>query len=208
MSKRPFIALIALLVILGLVIWAANRKSKNPAQEAATPLLSVYAYNQTKSLPANRTAASPNDVIVYTLSAENQTDQVVSGYIIEANVAQVTDKSTLIDATGAGYNSATNSLVWTPLDIPANGVIQKQFSVRVNSIPSGGSDTVMRIKFNNEMVVSIQSVSTGQRVAGANTSNSPYKAPVTGPAEDLGLWLAGIATVSFFGIKKYRTNKV
>lgn len=211
MSKRPFIALVGLLLILAVVLWATNRKTENKT-EALAPLLSVYAYNQTKSLPATQIAASPNDVVAYTLTAENQTDQVVSGFVITANISQVTDKSTLINANGAAYNSADNSLIWTPLDIPAYGVIQKQFIVRVNPIGASDTNTVMRIKFNNQIVVAVQSTTSRQSVAGAviinGSSNDSYKAPVTGPAASAGVWLALLATGLLAGIKRNRSVKV
>jgi len=117
MSKRTFIGLISILLILGFVVWAVSRKSNSDQQAATPPLLSVSAYNQTKNVPATAAAAAPNDVVTFTLTAENQSEKIIQGFIIEANISQVTDKSTLIDAGGANYNSATNSLVWTPLDI-------------------------------------------------------------------------------------------
>lgn len=207
MSKRTLIVLIALLLITGGIIWAVSRRNKNNDQ-ATAPVLAVSAYNQTKKLPATQIAASPNDIIVYTLSAENKTDKVILGYVVEANIADVVDKSTLIDAAGASYNSATNSLVWTPLDIPSKGTIQKQLSVRVNPLKPGSTNTVMKIRFNNELEIAVQS----QQVAGANTNvnngpGSAFDAPVTGPSGDLSLWLAGLSTAVIAGIKRFRLIK-
>ena len=206
MSKRTLIGLLVLLLILGAVIWLTRHKN-NDNDQASTPLLSVYAYNKTKNIPAQQAEAVPNDEIVYTLSVENQSDKVISGYIVEANISEISDKSTLIDASGASYNSATSSLVWTPLDIPANNQIQKQFTVRVNPVVAG-ADKVMRIKFDNEVTVAIGPAV----VAGINTNSDaitpPYKAPTSGPADNLALWLAGLATVGFVVIKKYRLIKV
>lgn len=203
MSKRTFIGLVVLLVLLGVIVWATRHKN-TMSDQASTPLLSVYAYNKTKNLPAQQAEASANDVIVYTLSVENQSNKVIPGYIVEVNIAQVTDKSTLTDASGASYNSATNSLVWTPLDIPANGQIQKEFTVRVNQI-AAGADSMMKIKFDNEIDVTIAS----STVAGVKTDNPAvtYKAPVTGPADNLALWFAVLTTIAFAIVKKYRLVK-
>lgn len=213
MTKRSFIVLIALLAVLGLVIWTVSRNDKTNQQAGSTPLLSVYAFNQTKNVAATQTAAAPGDIIIYTMSAENQTDKVVPGFIVEANIAEVTDKSTLIDATGASFNSATNSLVWTPIDIPPKGLIQKQFSVRVNPVSSASANTVMKINFNNELVISVQPASP-PKVAGVNTNENSGKggilpsSPVTGPAGSLSFWLAALTTAALLGIKRYRISKI
>ncbi|MDP3740788.1 MAG: hypothetical protein Q8R08_00485, partial [bacterium] len=177
----------------------------------ATPILSVTSFNQNQNKDATSVPARPQDIIVFTMTAENQSDKIIPGYIVEANISEVTDKSTLTDAQGASYNSATNSLIWTPLDIPAKGSIQKQFTVRVNQISANSSNPVMRIKFNNEVTVSVVEPTISPAVLGASQTPRPapapsaaYKAPVTGPAGDLSVWLALIATGTYFILRKYR----
>jgi hypothetical protein len=203
MSRNILIGLIAALLVLGVVIWAISRKTKKT--EVVTPVLSVYAFNQTKNVPATQSPAVPNDIVIYTLRAENQSDKVIPGYIVEANISEVTDKATLVEASGASYNSATNSLVWTPLDIPANGSIQKQFSVRVNPFAAGSTPSPMRMKFNNEVVVTLASPQVAGRGV-TSRQNKPFKAPVSGPADNLSFWLAIIATAGFAVIKKFRAS--
>jgi hypothetical protein len=207
MSKKTFIVLIVLVLIIGAVVVWFNRHQNQVSNEVTTPILSVTTFNQTQNVWAALTTAHPGDLIVYGLTVENQTDKIVSGYMIEVDISHVIDKSTLIDGQGASYNSANNTLVWTPLDIQAKSSIQKQFSVRVNPVAVGSTNPVLKITFNNESNVSISaSPTTVAGVATANSSNT-YKAPVTGPAGDLSIWLSLAATGIFFGIKKYRASR-
>lgn len=191
MSKRTLGGLIAIILIIGAVIWFARTHIKNP--EIIGPILSVSAFDQTRNIDIMYASVQAQDVVVYTLTAENKTDKIISGYVIEAKIDQVTDKAVLLDAQGASYNSANNSLVWTPLDIPATGFIQKKFTVRVNPLAVGGQNPVMRITFNNQLNIPL----TKPHIAGAATQNSPvtpYKAPVTGPALNIIFILAFLTT--------------
>ena len=188
-TARTIAVIIVLLALVGVGIWAYQRGKKNNEQ-TATPVLSVS---------SSTTTAKPTDTVVFTLIAENQTDEVIPGYVMEVNISEVTDKSVLVDAQGASYNSATNSLIWTPLDIPANGNIQKQLSVRVNPLAASATNTTMRIKFNNEATVAL----TNPVVAGNNV-DQPYIAPTTGPSSFVSLWLALSATAMIAGLRKFR----
>jgi len=184
MSKRTLAGLIVLLIILGGVIWLTTKTTQKA--EIITPVLSVR---------ASTLSAHPQDTVVFTLSAENQTDTVIPGFVIEVDISQVTDKSVLLDAQGASYNSANNSLVWTPLDIPAHGLIQKQFTVRVNPLATGSMNPVMRITFNNELNIALSRL----QVAGAETTpKTSFKAPVTGPGLNITFILAFLATGGLF----------
>ena len=203
MSRRTLIALIVvLLVVVGGVVWLTSRQDKT----TPTPVLSVSAFNQTKNKSATETPANPQDVIVYTLTAENQGDEVIPGYIMEANISEISDKASLVDASGAAYNAGTNSLVWTPLDIPANDSITKQFSMRVNPLPTGTADSVMKIKFNNELDISINQ----PQVAAVNTTqpNSTYQAPKSGPSEWAAILLAMLVTAGYIVKRKYTLAKI
>jgi hypothetical protein len=193
MSRRIILAIIALILIAAGVIWLVQRNKNN---NTVAPVLSVSAYNQTKNKSATDMAANPGDVIVYTLKAENQSDKTISGYVMEASIAEITDKASLLDASGASYNAATNSLVWTPLDIPAHESITKEFRVSVNQQAVGNR---LRVKFNNEVEVAVVSTPV---VSGAknpdNTDN--YKAPKTGASE----WLPALFAVLFTAAWAFR----
>src|SRR5258708_1368034 len=207
MSRRTLIALIVVVVVVvaGGIIWLVNRKDK----ATPTPVLSISALNQTKNKSATETAANAQDVIVYTLTAENQDNQVISGYILETNISEISDKSSLTEAPGAAYNAGTNSLVWTPLDIPAHGSISKKFTVKVNPLPAGSTNSVMKIKFNNELSVSIAQ----PQVAATSTITTPgrtvpYKPPKTGPSEWVPILFALLSSAGFVVLKKYKFIKI
>ncbi len=203
MSRATLIALIVVLLIVAGIIWFVNANDN----EDATPVLSVSAFNQTQNKAANETDAHPQDVIVYTLSAENQTDDVIEGYIMEANISEISDKAALVDASGASYNSATNSLVWTPLDIPNGETITKQFSVRVNQLPSGSTSSTLKLRFNNELSVNV--TNTAPVVSGnVNPTPTPRMAPATGVSGYLPVLFAALATAAFIAVRKYKLAKV
>jgi hypothetical protein len=189
---RALVIIIIILVLAGggYWIWKAN-DDKNEEQEIVT---SLAAFNQTKNADATTVNAATRDVIVYTLTVENKSDTVKEGYVVEANITDITEAATLIDAQGANYNSTNNSLVWTPLDVPAKGSFDKKFTVRIKDSLPAGADYVMSAKFNNELNINID-----RGVAAAPTPTptpqpspnptpapaptpSPYKAPSTGPS--------------------------
>jgi hypothetical protein len=191
MATRIVIAIIAIILIIGAIVWINQGD-----EELVTPVLSVSAFNQTKNVNASDTPAATNDMIEFTLTAENQSDEVIPGYILEANISEITDKATLIDASGASYNSATNSLVWTPLDIQANESVNQKFTVRVNQLPANTSNPALRIKFNNELAIAIQQSSvSGGNVTTPPTSPTGYVAPTSGVSEWLPVIFAALVTL-------------
>lgn len=215
MNFRTISAILTVLVVLiiGAIVWAhfAN-KDKNAV--ANVPVLSVSAFNQTKNTSATTVTAEPADVIVFTLTAENQTDKVIPGYVLEANIADLSTGATLTDANGASYNSATNSLVWTPLDINPNESIEKKVTVRVNQLPANTNSGALKMKFNNEITINVASKAVAQTppptrggvVAG--TQAPPYKAPVSGPAENIIFALALVSTLGFWMYHRRKAAKI
>ncbi|HYE22824.1 MAG TPA: hypothetical protein VD998_04525 [Verrucomicrobiae bacterium] len=192
--------IIAALIGLGIWIWRENRADKDNAADLRSR---ISAFNQTKNADATTVPASPRDVVVYTLTVENPTDEVVSGHVTEVNIADITELATLIDAQGANYNSANNSLVWTPLDVPQNGSYDKKFTVRVkDSIPTG-SDKQMTANFGGDLVVNVDSgvavAPTPPPVVTPTPQPTPapkYTAPTTGPESTLVILLAIISAVT------------
>lgn len=192
MNKRTIFGILALLVILAVIIVAQQARKNKKSEEQAGPVISLAAFNETKNVDAETVPANPNDVVVYTLSANNQNNKDISGYVMEINIGQITPVATLVDASGANYNSATNSLVWTPLDIPKDGTIEKKFTVRIREdVPVG--DLTMTARFNNEVTVHI----VKQQVAGNTTPPpaTPPVAPRTGPGVWVVFLLASATTV-------------
>ncbi len=199
MATRIVIAIVAIILIIAAIVWINNGD-----KEATTPVLSVSAFNQTKNTSATEVAANPDDTIAFTLSAENQSDEVIPGYIVEANISGITDKATLVDASGASYNSATDSLVWTPLDIQPRETISQKFTVRVNPLPSGSGVGPLTIKFNNELTVSIQpsTISGNTNPPPVTNPGSGYIAPTAGASEWIPVIFAGLMTVAFMFRKR------
>ncbi len=195
---------ILLLLIVGAIVWA-HYHNKNQNTTATLPVLSVSSFNQTKNNSATAVTAEPGDTLVFTLTAENKTDKVIPGYIMEANIADISTNATLTDANGASYNSATNSLVWTPLDINPNESIQKKVTVRVNPLPVTSNSGTLKMKFNNEVTINVASKAVAQtpppsnpgKVAGAQ-GQSNYQAPVSGASENVILVMAVISTLGFW----------
>ena len=206
MSRKNVIGIIVLILVVVLVVWLVNRKKNN--SQTATPVLSVTALNKTKNVNATDKEATPGDEIVYTLNAENHTDKVMSGYVIEANIGDLASIVSLGDAQGASFNSATNSLVWTPLDIPANGAVAKQFTVKVNPLPTGTNNDVLKISFNNELDIQVirQQTATNQRKGVISGTGIVKKAPKTGASTDL-IWILALGSTIVFGAYKFFGQK-
>ena len=206
---RTIITVIILLAIIGGVYW--YQQSRDNDDVSARTELSMSAFNQTKNADASTVNASPKDVIVYTMTVQNTSDDDISGYVVETSIDDISELATLIDAAGANYNASTNSLMWTPLDIPANGSIEKQFTVRVkDSLPSD-SDFVMSASFNNEVLVNVSRPTASNNPSPAPgagnpspTPNPTYQAPTTGPS----VWFAFLLAMLFTaGIILYRAAK-
>ncbi len=160
MTRQTVLVIIVLIAILG-VIYVIDRSRDEQAEETVLePIQSVAAVNKTQNAAASEVKAHPGDELIYTLTVENATDEVVSGYVIEISIPELLRFATLIDAAGANYNSETAHLSWTPLDIPAQGLIQKQFSVRVKEQGelervTTDQEPVMSVTFNNQLRVAI-----------------------------------------------------
>jgi hypothetical protein len=100
-------------------------------------------------------------------------------------------------------------LMWTPLDIPGQGSIEKQFTVRIKDTLPEGSDLLMSVSYNNEVIVSVAKSVTVTPPPPAPqptpaVSQPPYKAPTTGPSA----WFAFMLAMAFTaGVILYRTSK-
>src|SRR3989344_7774847 len=123
MTNRIIVTVVFLLVILGLVFWWQEKKTE-PQKEAISY---VSVYNQTSNQDAAQ--VSPGDTLVLNFTVENPNDEVLEGYVVEANILDVQEAANLLDAEGGHYNPATGSLLWTPLNIPAKGSITKKVKV-------------------------------------------------------------------------------
>jgi hypothetical protein len=203
MTRNRIIGLVVLLLAIAGIVWAVYYNTHKNDNNSSNPILSVSVANTTQNVDGTTSAAHPGDVLVYTLNAENPTDNVMSGYVMEVSIADVTAAATLTDAQQANYNSANNSLIWTPLDIPANGAIQKQFTVKVkDTLPADVNARTLKVTFNNEVVttLSTSTVASG-RPGTVGSGNGGYKAPETGIPGWISFYLAAFIT---FGVLLFR----
>ncbi len=206
MAKKTIATVIVLLLILGGLYW--YQQSKKDSNDSTDVDLSVSVYNQTKNADGAAVTASPKDSLVYTLHVENNTNKDIKDYVVETSIDDISQQATLIDAQGASFDAGNNSIMWTPLDVPANGSIEKQFTVRVKDTLSEDSDLVMTVSFGNELAVSTVRTASPSTNPGPTpvpvVAKPPYKAPVSGPSA----WFAFLLAISFTaGIVLYRTAK-
>jgi hypothetical protein len=217
--------IIAILVIIAVVAGAAYwfwRVNRDTADVEERITREVSAFNQSKDEDAELVTASPKDVIVYTLSVQNDSDETIEGYEVEVVIDDITEVATLIDASGANYNAANNSLVWTPLDIPGNGSIEKSFTVRIKDTIPPDSDLVMSVVFGNEAEIRIArptavtpAPSPAQPapapapapIPAPSTPEPPYRAPQTGLSEWLVVSAALILTAFVYSVRRFKLLK-
>lgn len=197
MTNRTIAAVIVLLAILGLVFWWQQYKSE-PQKEAIN---SVSAFNETKNQEGSQ--ASPGDSVVYTLTVENPNSKVLTGYVVEGNISDISELANLVDAEGANYNPAAGSLIWTPLDIQGKSTIAKKVKVQIKSDLPNNSDLVMRMKFGNEVAVAVirlQPQVAGE-TGGAGADPDFYVSPNSGLPLSIILLLSAVLTL---GISLFR----
>ncbi len=196
--RNRTIVVIILLVAIALIIWAVQYNRNKDKNNSTNPNLSVSVQNQIQNADGVTTSAHPKDKLVYTLTAENPSDKVIEGYVIEVGIGDVTKVATLTDAQGANYSSGSNSLVWTPLDIPANGQIQKQFTVQVkDTLPAAVTDRVAKVSYNNQVVTNLATGTATPR-SGTTGSGVSYQAPKTGIPGWVSFYLASFITFGVF----------
>lgn len=160
-----------------------------PVQSGTVNLnLSKRAYNNTRNADATTVTAKASDVITYTLKVQNTGTVDAPGFIFEDNLADILQLSELTSYTGATYDANTKNLVWPAQVIPAGGVVEKTFTVRVkNPIPTG-TDYVMTNVFGNEVRVPV---------------DRGFVAPATGAASTMSLVFALISVAGFAGYRMF-----
>lgn len=197
MTTGRRIGILIFVVLVAVAAWAIYYSKHKNSSSNNTPNLSVTVFNQTQNADGTQVAARPNDTLVYTLTAANPNDKVISGYTVQVQIGDATGNATLVDAQGANYDSGSNSLIWTPLDIQANSQIQKQFTMKVKNPLPAGSNSTLKVTFNNQVVTTISASQTAVR-PGNIGSTGAYTAPKTGIPLWISLYLAGFITLGIF----------
>jgi uncharacterized repeat protein (TIGR01451 family) len=112
-------------------------KSTGQQDALACVVLHKKALNSTQNIVnANNTTAQPNDVIVYTLSAENTGKADIDKYTFQESLGDVLDYADVVDLHG-GNMDKNNIVSWPVEKIKAGNIAGHQITVKVkNPIPS------------------------------------------------------------------------
>jgi uncharacterized repeat protein (TIGR01451 family) len=152
---------------------------------------------------ADGTTANPDDVILYTLYAQNNGKATVKGYSFQENLNDVLDYADVSDLHGGTISSA-NIVSWPAQDIKAGQTATAQVTVKVkNPIPQTPASTsdpahfdlVMTNVYGNTINIKVPGSLT-KTIETATTTSLPN----TGPGTSLFL-AAGIVMVAgyFYG---------
>lgn len=157
------------------------------------------ANNPTKGLTnANNTTAQPNDVIVYTLFAENKGKAAVKNFVMQENLNDVLDYATVVSLHG-GSLSSSNLVKWPAATIKAGSTLAHRITVRVkNPLPTntppagdpGHFDRIMTNVYGNAVNIRVPSP-TPTAITPVVTASEDL--PNTGPGT--GLLIAGAVVV-------------
>ena len=154
--------------------------------------LSKRVFNVSQGKDATSVVANAGDVIDYFFVVENKGSSPVSNYVIEDSIADVVQLADLIQFGGASLDASTKVLKFPAVTIPANGKIEKIFTVKVkNPIPSN-TDYIMSNTFGNTVNVSVRRPT----VAGT------FIAPKTGSPIALSLILSLVSVIGFVFYQK------
>jgi len=157
---------------------------------AATTSFSLRkaAFNVTKGVDATTVAADPGDSVTYTLFYKNTGTITLNNVVIEDEIHDVLELSSITDQGGA---TSVNSVIrYSSVTIPSGVEVSRSFQVRVreaNAFPVN-SDLVMVNVYGNEVRVQVRK----PQVAAVVTP------PRTGPSEMITLSLAALTTAGYW----------
>lgn len=152
---------------------------------------SKKAFNDTQNMNAILKPARGEDYITYTLQVGNSGNSPATGFVIQDDLAGVLS---LADVVDFGGGSLTGSVLSFPAtNVPAGGVVQKQFKVRVKAFLPNLS-YIMRNTYGNTVDVAV------------NRRLEPVVAPSTGGFSSL-IGAGGLGSLSVLGLFMYRRRK-
>jgi hypothetical protein len=174
-----------------------------PCEDAgsANPVACVVerksATNVTQNIAdAHNTTAQPNDVIVYTLYAENKGKETVKDFVVQENLSDVLDYANVVNLHG-GKLADTGMVTWPKADIKPGSTLTQKITVRVKNplptdTPPAGDpnhfDYVMTNVYGNSIHIDLPKPQVVTPVASAS-----QELPHTGPGT--GLMIAGAIVV-------------
>lgn len=157
------------------------------------------ASNTTQGLAdANGTTAQPNDVIVYTLFAENKGKEAVKNFVMQENMSDVLDYATVVNLHG-GTIGKSNLVKWPSTTIKPGSTLTHKITVRVKNplptnTPAPGDpshfDHIMTNVYGNSVNIKLPSP-TPVVITPAVTASENL--PNTGPGS--GLVIAGAVVI-------------
>ncbi len=165
---------------------------------------SKSASNLTQNLPdANNTTAQPNDVIIYTLFAENKGKKTVERFVMQENLSDVMDYADIV-SLGKGKISKTGLVSWPAVAVKPGTTITRKIEVRIkNPLPTNSPtvadpnhyDHIMTNVYGNTVTIKLPLPPGVAPVAVVSTSEA---LPKTGPAESLALVAAVVIVAGYF----------
>jgi uncharacterized repeat protein (TIGR01451 family) len=189
-------------------ITASNAECK-PCEASTTStdtiscvVVSKTAANLTENVAdANNTTAQPGDVILYTLSAQNNSTATIPNYTFQENLGDVMVYATPTDLHGGTLDSNTGAVTWPAADLAAGTTATEQVTVQVkNPIPAaaaspanpGEYDLVMTNVFGNTVNINVPAPAA-QSIVTASAA-----LPNTGPGSSLFVIGAVVMITGYF----------
>ena len=162
------------------------------------------ASNTTQALAdANNTTAQPNDVIVYTLFAENKGKAAVKNFVMQENLSDVLDYATVVNLHG-GKISKNNLVTWSVATIKPGSTLTHKITVRIRSpLPTNSPtigdpthfDRILTNVYGNAVNISVPSP-TPTPVTPAVTASEDL--PNTGPGAGLAIAATVVVIAGYF----------
>lgn len=163
---------------------------------------SKKASNTTQKLTnADNTTAQAGDVITYTLTTTNTGKSVYRGYVVQEHIGDLSEYADVIDFHGGTLDKETSWVIWPKQDIPANGSITRQLTVKVKSeIPQtpvsasnpGSGDLTMTNVYGN--AINIKLPPKVVKIIETTTTTLPE----TGPGTSLVIGFFIMTTAGYF----------
>lgn len=181
------------------------KKASSNDSALACIIESKSASNTTQNLAdANGSTAQPNDVIVYTLFAENQGKETVKNFVMQENLSDVLDYATVVSLHGGKIN-ANKMVTWPSTTIQPGGRLSHKITVRVkNPVPTNAPsvgdpshfDHIMTNVYGN--AVNIKLPSPNPVVITPALTTAGEELPNTGPGTSLAIIAIIVMLAGYF----------
>lgn len=157
--------------------------------------LAKSAWNDTKNVNATSQTASREDYITYSLTVRNTSGSDVVGYVITDDLSGILPLADMTDLGGGTLSGQTIS--YPAINIPVNGLVTKNFRVRV--------------KYSLATNISYQMINTfGNTVTVVINTPQTYTPPKTGGNTNAaaGIGFAGLLTTGFLFLRKRHLARI